>query len=355
MLDVEMDQATAKKTRAALRNWGFTSRCNGADQPEEVTELLGWIARHSRPLSHVAQPQVARAALEAISTKLDGTRAAAMPTRVKRANLLGALGHAVEVGFLDENPLKTIKWKAPRAAASLDRRVVVNPEQAAWLLHAVAHAGPSGPRLVAFFGCMYYSALRPEEAVNVRVQWLDLPPAGAGDAWGWMLLQGATPEVDKHWTDSGVHREARELKHRGVGDTRRVPVPLDLATMLRQHLARFGTDADGRLFTGLRGHPISGVTYTRVWDRARRAALTETAYQSPLARRPYDLRHAAVSTWLNSGVGPTRVAEWAGHSVDVLLKTYAKCIDGQEQDDLTRISHALRNGNVPRTPTMPRS
>lgn len=27
---------------------------------------------------------------------------------------------------------------------------------------------------------------------------------------------------------------------------------------------------------------------------------------SPLARRPYDLRHAAVSTWLNGGVPPTR-------------------------------------------------
>jgi hypothetical protein len=32
-----------------------------------------------------------------------------------------------------------------------------------------------------------------------------------------------------------------------------------------------------------------------------------------LAKRPYDLRHAAASTWLNGGVKPTRVAKWAGH------------------------------------------
>jgi len=48
---------------------------------------------------------------------------------------------------------------------------------------------------------------------------------------------------------------------------------------------------------------------------------------SPLAKTPYDLRHAALSTWLNGGVPPATVAEWAGHSVEVLLRTYAKCLD----------------------------
>jgi integrase len=57
------------------------------------------------------------------------------------------------------------------------------------------------------------------------------------------------------------------------------------------------------------------------------AALTLEAATSPLARTPYDLRHAAVSTWLNGGVPATDVAEWAGHSVEILLKIYAKCLD----------------------------
>jgi hypothetical protein len=38
-----------------------------------------------------------------------------------------------------------------------------------------------------------------------------------------------------------------------------------------------------------------------------------------------------VSLWLNGGVPATEVAERAGHSVDVLLKVYAKCIDGQRK------------------------
>lgn len=111
--------------------------------------------------------------------------------------------------------------------------------------------------------------------------------------------------------------------------------------ILRKHLGDFGTD-DGRLFCGLRGAPLATVTYTRLWARARTTAFgEELAKTSPLARRPYDLRHAAVSTWLNGGVSPTRVAAWAGHGVDVLLKICAKCIDGQEDLDVRRVNRAL--------------
>ncbi len=72
--------------------------------------------------------------------------------------------------------------------------------------------------------------------------------------------------------------------------------------------------------------------------------MTPAEAASPLAARPYDLRHAAVSTWLNAGVPATQVAEWAGHSVHVLLRVYAKCILGQEEAARRRIDAALRDG-----------
>lgn len=71
------------------------------------------------------------------------------------------------------------------------------------------------------------------------------------------------------------------------------------------------------------------------------AALSKAQAASPLARRPYDLRHAAVSLWLNAGVPATQVAEWAGHSVNVLLRVYAKCLDGQDAAARRRIEAAL--------------
>jgi integrase len=75
---------------------------------------------------------------------------------------------------------------------------------------------------------------------------------------------------------------------------------------------------------------------------ACRAAFTPEEQVSPLARRPYDLRHACVSTWLNGGVAPTQIAEWAGHSVDILLRIYAKGLIGQDEIAKRRITEALR-------------
>jgi hypothetical protein len=55
----------------------------------------------------------------------------------------------------------------------------------------------------------------------------------------------------------------------------------------------------------------------------------------------HDLRHACVSTWLNGGIPPAQVAEWAGPSVTILLKIYAKCHDGQDAIAKRRIEEAF--------------
>ena len=72
-------------------------------------------------------------------------------------------------------------------------------------------------------------------------------------------------------------------------------------------------------------------------------------YRSPLARRPYDLRHAAESLWLNSGVPATEVAR-LGHGVAVLLKIYAHCIDGQATAANQRIADALGTQDAEQDP-----
>lgn len=231
-------------------------------------------------------------------------------------------------------------WIEPKKAGPLvDKRSVINPEQAGALLEAVGEIKPSGPRLKAFFGAMYYAGLRPEEAVELREANLDIPVEG----WGEIHLEHA-PDSGSAWTDSGRARERRQLKHRGVGDGRTVPCPPQLTALFQPHLQRFHPDREGHLFRGVRngGQPDSS-TYERTWRRGREATLTPLQAGSPLGRRPYDLRHAAVSTWLNAGVGAAQVAEWAGHSLNVLLEIYAHCIDGEERTARKRIDEALGN------------
>ena len=94
-------------------------------------------------------------------------------------------------------------------------------------------------------------------------------------------------------------------------------------------------------FASERGNVVAASSYSRVWKRTRELAFLPEQVSSVLAFRPYDLRHAGVSQWLDSGVPAPEVAARAGHSVDVLLKIYAKCIDGQEQEMNDRILKGL--------------
>lgn len=112
--------------------------------------------------------------------------------------------------------------------------------------------------------------------------------------------------------------------------------------LLREQVETFGTAADGRLFFSEGGGVVASSTYYRAWQEARTLALPPAGVASPLAKRPYELRHSALSTWLNAGVDPTEVAERAGDSVEVLLSRYAKCLDGRQEVANRRIEDLLR-------------
>ncbi|GAA4866792.1 tyrosine-type recombinase/integrase [Actinomycetospora straminea] len=325
--------------RATLYAWAFNAPVRAAGPPadEEMAAAARWLAQHTVPVSALADTVLVRAVLDRFTLRLDGTPASASTVTRKRATFFNIVEYAVERELLRSNPLRTIRWSAPKLADTVNPRAVVNPAQARSLLEAVKVQGKAGPALVAFFAAIYYAALRPAEAVELRRDALTLPE----DGWGELYLTGSAPETGRAWTGLATRREPRGLKHRGRQDVRIVPAPPPLVRLLRDHLDSFGVDRQGRLFRGARGGPLAGSVYQRVWRDAREKALTASEVASPLARRPYDLRHAAVSTWLNSGVPAPQVAEWAGHSVNVLLRVYAKCIVGQEDEARRRIIEAL--------------
>jgi integrase len=329
--------------RRALVRWGFNTK-QRSEPPEDIAEVLAWVARNSVPVSALADAATARRVLVQATGLVDGKNAAASTARRNRTILANAPDYAVELGLLDVNPIRAIKWAAAKVSSQVDRRSVVNPRQARAPLDAVHAQQPSGPQLVAFFAVMYYAGLRPEEAINLAADNVIVLPPGQSDDddWGELHMRSATPDAGSEWTDDGSMREMRQLKHRAEGDSRIVPTHPELTRLLRQHLANFVSEPDGRLFGGMRGGELPTITYRRAWIKARRTALSTAEQAPPLARRPYDLRHACVSTWLNGGVYPTQVAEWAGHGVDVLLRIYAKCVVGQDELAKRRIVEALR-------------
>ncbi|MGW4387381.1 tyrosine-type recombinase/integrase [Streptomyces sp. NPDC004685] len=343
MLDDRPGRPADDVLRKSLRNWAFVlPGPQDRELPTDVANTLHWVAKSSRTLAYLADPVNAREVLDSFKIRLDGKAAAAETVRRKRRTFVNAMHYAVDLGEFRENPLSAVRWQKPKVSSEVDPRVVANPQQARSLLHAVSYVGgynrARGRRLVGLFACMYFAGLRPAEAVGLAEPDLTLPEQG----WGTVVLHRTRPSVGKQWTDSGESHDDRGLKNRPAEDVRRVPIPPQLVAALHAHVDAFGTAADGRLFYSEGGGVVASSTYWRAWREARAIALPPAVVASPLARRPYDLRHSALSTWLNAGVDPTEVAERAGNSVEVLLSRYAKCLDGRQEVANRRIEDLLR-------------
>lgn len=332
-----------KLLRRVLTLWAFNTR-NRTERPmtDEERRALRWVQEHTCDVSALGDVAMVRKVLDGISVRQDGKPRAASVVIRWRKTFNVFLEHAVERKLLFGNPLRAVKWTTPpKAVKAIDRRVVSNPIQVRTIFNAL-RTFDNGLRLVAFFGCLYFAGMRPEEVAGLRKEHIAIPDEG----WGEIYLEGASPFAGKHWTNTGDARDDRQLKHREVGETRPVPCPPELTALIHEHLERFGTSADGRLFVGMRRPDyLPTRTVTLAWQRARSAAFSPTAAASPLARTPYDLRHAAVSTWLAAGVPVTQIADWAGHSVEVLLKIYAKCLDGEKARTQAKVAAALAGKN----------
>ena len=252
--------------RAALYGHAFNPAQAGADPGPPATAALAWARHHCLPLAALADPAVTRRALDALILRLDGTRAAATTITRKRAVFHGCLSYAAELGLLEANPLDRITWRPPRSSRSADPRSAATPAEVQAILAEVTMIRPE---LTAFFGCLYYAALRPAEAVALRASSCIVPARG----WGQLTLTASLPRSARAWTGNGTPREPRSLKHRPEGAIRTVPIPPQLARLLRWHLRAFGCAEDGRLFRGARGGPLSESLYGRIWHQARAAAI----------------------------------------------------------------------------------
>jgi integrase len=306
----------------------------GGPRANENSEIAASL-RSAAPLATaIGEPLTLRKVLRALSTKLDGTPASERTVTRKRATLNNVVEFAVELGVLEANPLPKVRQRSFGADRQIDPRIVVSHDQGDRLIDATrTHA----PHLTAYFALLLYAGMRPAEARSIRREDIELPDTG----WGRATLSRTEQRPGHAWTDDSAAREQRGLKHRPRTSIRVVPLRPSLVKILRSHLATFPCGASGELFasrTGKAGVPlsppyeslVSDKSIYRAWAAAREQVLTSKQVASELGRRPYDLRHACLTGWLNAGVPPAQVAMWAGHSTRVLLDVYAGCIDGGE-------------------------
>jgi integrase len=339
--------------RTALRR-ALNQNEHAREPDDNERRALAWLERASLPLSALTDGALVGDMLDTLARCLDGTPAAPDYFARRRRVMHRVLAYAVRKKRLDKNPLTKGNlpegWAPPgKPEDAVDPRSVGSPELVTSCSPTPATpAAGRGPRFVAFYGCMFWAMMRPAEVTSLTRDGCHLPDTG----WGRLIFSESSPAAGREFTDDGRVHEDRGLKgrdrqaraHNRAARARRATrnIPPELVHLLREHLEMFGTGPGGRLFRSENGNPIQPSTYWRVWQKTRGLALTPGQLVTPLMRWPYDLRHSGVTWRLNSGVPATEVAAWAGHSVEVLMRVYARCVAGLEDVWTARMEASLR-------------
>lgn len=339
-----------QEMRKALVRWGFNTKDRG-NAPAAAAAILGWVAKNTRQAGDLAQPEVARVVLEGLGVKLDG-KPGAPSVSGRRRRIFGTfIEYGVERKAVKANPIPGMKWKpldGGEAVEAVDPRTIPSDQQVADFLRKLEERDRAGRRLVAYFACIAYALMRPSEAQALTMHNL-LINREAGEEWSEFLLDTARPWAGKEWTDSGEQFDEKGLKQRKRGAKRPVPCSPELAAIVWAHIDEFGLGPGDRLFVGDRNKDVlPKSTINKIFREIRAKSLPADLVGTDLMADPYSLRHYGVSAWLNRGEPATRVAEVAGHSLEVLQRIYAHCGFGGEAETRARMraGHLFQRGSA---------
>lgn len=147
-----------------------------------------------------------------------------------------------------------------------------------------------------------------------------------------LVERAANPDGTLKSTETGQHRTVRLLPA--------------LAQDLREYRLAAGRPAPTALIVARKGGQPWDKTDWQMWRADRWISACKVAGLDPVPR-PYDLRHSFASLLLAEGRQPLSVTRQLGHSVNVLLSTYAHLIDEDEErqniDAEAEIARAGRN------------
>lgn len=300
-----------------------------------------WLEAWSRPLRQIDDEDL-QGFLDDVRTRAaDGTARplADSSLRRTRAVVRGVFSSAQRRRLIDWDPWTAVETEPARDHEQVDPDLVMDLRQVFELAKACGQLVRAAEPFVLTQGLC---APRPGEAVELRRRDVDLVD-------GHLTVRGTHSEVPSRFFAEGESRQ-RPMKGRGAHARRRVPLPAVLVEVLREHLAgEVGDGPDALLFTTPSGAQLNLSNFHRdVWQHARTEVFPAG---NPLrAIRRHDLRHSAITAWLNAGVPLKTVQSWSGHkTASVVLDTYLGVMRGDETLGKARFEAAL-NAAVGRDP-----
>lgn len=357
---VVLDGAERAAVVDYLDHASFTT-ASRTELTEQQAAGLAWLETHSMPAAEVSTAQI-EAFIDRFATSQRNPRkkvaAATMVRYTQPLRACWAWAVARDDIPVSHNPWlavkgrRKVKSKAAQPAAgqrglAVDTDMVLDIAQAIQLADRCAEVGTWGGVVSCYILVMALCGLRPSEAVGLLWEDLKLP---AGGSAGWLTVRRSRRKVAARWLDPDEDPEWGPLKDRSIADTRRVPVPPLLVERLLRHRDDFGEGPDGLVFHR-KGKPFDLSLFARdVWEPARgelfpprKGLALDDPRQPKLSRlRRHDLRHAACSWWLRSGVDATVCQRWSGHkSLSVFLDVYQGVAPGREDEGVRKLNKSL--------------
>lgn len=313
--------------------------------PETLDEAArrwqDWFARWSLPLRDITDAHL-HALLEAVRTTApDGSRRLLAPASVARTRAVvrTVFTSAHKRRLIDWDPWEAVEWRLPPDEDHIDADLVMDPAQVLALAEACGAIDRRYECFVLAQGCC---GLRPGEARELRRRDLNLAARPAT-----VTPRGSWSDTPQRFFDKGESRE-RPLKGRGRRSKRTIPIPHQLVSRFQTHLDEFvGPRADALVFTTPGGARLDMQNFSRdVWTPAREAVFDQ---DSPLRRvRRHDLRHSAITAWLNAGVTVKTAQRWSGHrTASVLLDAYLGVMQDDASLSLARVEGLLDQALTP--------
>lgn len=164
-------------------------------------------------------------------------------------------------------------------------------------------------QVLNYFEFMFFTGLRPEEAIALR--WDDLDE------------RASTIRVQRARTFKGTEKDTKT-----VGSTRDVDLNSRAKAVLARQKKHTRMKPDGHIFH----NPVTG----RPWhdERSQRDHYWQPALRrcKVRMRRAYNTRHTYATMLLMAGVNPAYVARQLGHAnAQMVFRVYAKWIDGADR------------------------
>lgn len=185
-------------------------------------------------------------------------------------------------------------------------------------------------RVYAYFLWQFYTGMRPEEVIALR--WSDVD---------WIRQ---TVRVQRVRTFKGSERDGS--KTHSERDVDLLPQALEALQIMKAHTLLLKTEREGDEDTAadIFQNPITG----RAWHDER--SQRDTYWRPSLKRlgirwrKAYNTRHTFATVALMAGVPPAYIASQLGHSVQMLLNTYARWIPGNDNGTAKAILAAAMRG-----------